>query len=183
MANISFLRDASTRGRIAGIYAVLIGLNAVAWGCAFASFHERPVLLGTALLAYTFGLRHAVDADHIAAIDNVTRKLMQDGKRPIGVGLFFSLGHSTVVILLCIAIAMAAPWAQFGVAKEIGGVIGTSVSTLFLFAIASANISILISLCRTFAAVRQGEYLAEHDLYTLLGKHGILARWANPLFV
>ena len=67
-----------------------------------------PVLLGTALLAYTFGLRHAVDADHIAAIDNVTRKLMQEGKRPVAVGFFFSLGHSTIVVLLSVAIAFTA---------------------------------------------------------------------------
>ncbi len=170
------------RDRIAGIYAILIGLNAIAWGCAFAAFHDRPVLLGTALLAYAFGLRHAVDADHIAAIDNVTRKLMQDGKRPVGVGLFFSLGHSTVVFLLCIAIVMAAPWMELGTAKEIGGVIGTTVSALFLFSIASANIFILISLCRTFVAVRRGGRLVEDDLDALLAKRGILARWANAVF-
>ena len=68
------------------------------WGLALIAFATRPLLLGTALLAYTFGLRHAVDADHISAIDNVTRKLMQDGKRPVSVGFFFSLGHSTIVI-------------------------------------------------------------------------------------
>ncbi len=70
-----------------------------AWGWALSAFHDYPVLLGTAFLAYSFGLRHAVDADHIAAIDNVTRKLMQEGKRPVAAGFFFSLGHSTVVVL------------------------------------------------------------------------------------
>jgi len=79
------------------MYALLIGVNAGAWIWALIAFHHYPVLLGTALLAYTFGLRHAVDADHIAAIDNVTRKLMQESKRPVAVGFFFSLGHSTVV--------------------------------------------------------------------------------------
>ena len=92
-------RDAELGGKIAGIYGLLIAANVLAWVWALIAFRDYPVLLGTAFLAYTFGLRHAVDADHIAAIDNVTRKLMQEGKRPIGVGFFFSLGHSTVVVL------------------------------------------------------------------------------------
>ena len=83
------------RRRLAGLYGLLIFANLAAWAWALAAFRDHPVLLGTALLAYGFGLRHAVDADHIAAIDNVTRKLMQDGRRPVGVGFFFSLGHST----------------------------------------------------------------------------------------
>src|ERR1700679_2421928 len=87
------------RGRIALLYLVLAAGNLLAWAWALAAFHDYPVLLGTALLAYTFGLRHAVDADHIAAIDNVTRKLMQAGQRPVAVGLMFSLGHSTIVVL------------------------------------------------------------------------------------
>jgi len=82
-----------------GIYAVLIAANLSAWAWALIAFAHQPILLGTALLAYSLGLRHALDADHIAAIDNVTRKLMQEGKRPLSVGLFFSLGHSTVVAL------------------------------------------------------------------------------------
>ena len=93
------------RGRIVAIYAILFAFNIAAWLWASIAFHHYPVLLGTALLAYSFGLRHAVDADHIAAIDNVTRKLMQDGKRPVAVGFMFSLGHSTVVVLGSAAIA------------------------------------------------------------------------------
>jgi nickel/cobalt transporter (NiCoT) family protein len=85
------------RGKVLGIYVLLITANVAAWLWALAAFHTYPVLLGTGFLAYTFGLRHAFDADHIAAIDNVTRKLMQEGKRPVAVGLFFSLGHSTIV--------------------------------------------------------------------------------------
>jgi len=85
------------RNRIVGIYGFLVAVNIGAWVWAIIAFHDKPILLGTAFLAYTFGLRHAVDADHIAAIDNVTRKLMQEGKRPISVGFFFSLGHSTIV--------------------------------------------------------------------------------------
>jgi high-affinity nickel-transport protein len=91
------------RGRIGVMGAGLIAANVAAWAWALVAFRDFPALLGTAFLAYTFGLRHAVDADHIAAIDNVTRKLMQEGKRPVGVGMFFSLGHS--FFLLAIAVA------------------------------------------------------------------------------
>src|SRR5579872_3354381 len=117
-------------GKIIAVYLGLIAVNVGAWLWALAAFRDYPVLLGTALLAYTFGLRHAFDADHIAAIDNVTRKLMQEGKRPIGVGLFFSLGHSTVVVALTLAIAVAATAleSRFVDLKAIGGVIGTGVS-------------------------------------------------------
>ena len=92
-------RPGGLRNKIIGLALVLAMLNLSAWTWALVSFREFPVLLGTALLAWTFGLRHAVDADHIAAIDNVTRKLVQAGKRPVGVGFFFSLGHSTIVAL------------------------------------------------------------------------------------
>jgi high-affinity nickel-transport protein len=95
------------RARIGRLYAGLIAFNLAVWIWSLWAFHAQPVLLGAAILAYTFGLRHAVDADHIAAIDNVTRKLMQSGERPIGVGLFFSLGHSTVVIAAFVALALA----------------------------------------------------------------------------
>src|SRR5258707_13435374 len=90
---------------ILGIFALLALANLASWAWALMAFRDYPMLLGTALLAYSLGLRHAVDADHIAAIDNVTRKLMQQGKRPVGVGFYFSLGHSTVVVLATAAIA------------------------------------------------------------------------------
>ena len=96
----------NVKSRMVFLYVLLIGFNAGAWIWALIAFHNHPVLLGTAFLAYTFGLRHAVDADHIAAIDNVTRKLMQQGKRPVGVGFFFSLGHSTIVFGLSVVIAL-----------------------------------------------------------------------------
>src|ERR1700710_3115604 len=120
----------STRSRIFGIYAILLLFNMGAWLWAFVAFHAYPILLGTSLLAYSLGLRHAVDADHIAAIDNVTRKLMQDGQRPVGVGLFFSLGHSTIVVLATILIAAtaAAFRSRLDTLHGIGGVIGTLVS-------------------------------------------------------
>ena len=91
--------SANFRDRACTVYSGLACFNVGAWVWAFFVFHDKPVLLGTAFLAYTFGLRHAVDADHIAAIDNVTRKLMQEGRRPVSVGLFFSLGHSTIVVV------------------------------------------------------------------------------------
>ena len=128
--------------------------------------HEFPVMLGMAALAYSLGLRHAFDADHIAAIDNVTRKLMQEGKRPIGVGLCFSLGHSTVVVGLTIAIALTttALHGEFASLKTIGGVIGALVSSLFLFAIAFANALVLRSIYGTFRAVKNGGRFIEEEL-------------------
>src|SRR6476620_996503 len=87
------------KAKIAATYVLLIAANVGAWLWAWAAFSDRPVLMGTAMLAYTFGLRHAFDADHIAAIDNVVRKLMQEKKKPLLVGLFFSLGHSSIVII------------------------------------------------------------------------------------
>ena len=106
-------KDDALRRRILAVYLFLAGLNLAAWALALALFHSYPTTLSLCFLAYGFGLRHAVDADHIAAIDNVTRKLMQQNKRPVGVGLFFSLGHSTVVILLSLAVA-----ARHGLCEE-----------------------------------------------------------------
>ena len=95
------------RRRLIAVYTILVVGNLLTWLWALVALDARPVLLGTAFLAYTFGLRHAVDADHIAAIDNATRKLMHQGQRPVGVGLFFSLGHSAVVVLMSIGVAFA----------------------------------------------------------------------------
>jgi nickel/cobalt transporter (NiCoT) family protein len=172
------------KGRLAGIYALLIGANLVAWAWALAVLHDKPVLLGTALLAYTFGLRHAVDADHIAAIDNVTRKLMQQGQRPVGVGLFFSIGHSLVVVLLSVAVAFAASRVQgsFDSLKAFGDVVGTLISALFLFVIAAFNVIVLISIYRTFLAIQRGEPYVEEDFDMLLNNRGFLARIFRPLF-
>src|ERR1700684_671561 len=107
---LSLFDDAAgnLRKKVFGIYILFFLFNAGAWLWAVIAFRHYPLLLGTALLAYSFGLRHAVDADHIAAIDNVTRKLMQEGKRPVGVGFMFSLGHSTIVVLGSAAIAATA---------------------------------------------------------------------------
>jgi nickel/cobalt transporter (NiCoT) family protein len=172
------------RGKVIGIYALLLMFNGAAWLWAVAAFHRFPVLLGTAFLAYSFGLRHAVDADHIAAIDNVTRKLMQEGKRPVAVGFMFSLGHSTVVILGSLLIAAAALGLQKHIDhyRNIGGVIGTLVSALFLLGIAVVNIFILHSVYATFARVRRGEPYVDEDLDLLLANRGFLARIFRPIF-
>jgi high-affinity nickel-transport protein len=172
------------RGKIAGIYLLLFAFNVGAWVWAFIAFHGQPVLLGTALLAYTFGLRHAVDADHIAAIDNVTRKLIQERRNPLGVGFFFSLGHSTVVIVMSVAVALttASLSNHFSALKNIGDVVGTCVSAFFLFALAAVNLIVLGGVYRTFRTVQRGEPLVEEDLDLLLSQRGLLARLFRPLF-
>jgi high-affinity nickel-transport protein len=172
------------RARVIGIYGLLIAGNVAAWLWALIEFHNRPVLLGFAFLAYSFGLRHAFDADHITAIDNVTRKLMQEGRRPLAVGLFFSLGHSTVVVGLAVAIALTAAALQshFDAFKEIGGLLGTSVSALFLFAIAAANILVLMQVYRAFRAVKGGARLVDDDVEQILAQRGFLGRLFRPAF-
>jgi high-affinity nickel-transport protein len=172
------------RGKVAGIYALLLLFNAGAWLWAVVAFHHFPVLLGTAFLAYSFGLRHAVDADHIAAIDNVTRKLMQEGKRPVAVGLMFSLGHSTIVVVGALLIAATALGLQHRLDhfRSIGGVIGTLISAVFLLAIAVVNLIVLRSVYRTFTRVRRGEPYVDEDFDLLLANRGFLARIFRPVF-
>ncbi len=166
------------------LYALLIAANLAAWGWALFLFHDRPLLLGTALLAYGFGLRHAVDADHIAAIDNVTRKLMQEGKRPLCVGLFFALGHSAVVVLASAAIAATASALQGerDAIHALGATIGTCISAGFLFLIAAMNLVILRSVWRTWRHVRAGGAYVDADFDLLLNSRGFLARIFRPLF-
>jgi nickel/cobalt transporter (NiCoT) family protein len=172
------------RARIIAIYGVLLVFNLGAWFWAAMAFRHYAVLLGTALLAYSFGLRHAVDADHIAAIDNVTRKLMQDGKRPVAVGFMFSLGHSTIVVVGAAAIASTALALQHRVdaVKSIGGLIGTLISAFFLLAIAIVNLILLRSVYQAFVRVRRGEPYTEEDFELLLNNRGFLARLFRPVF-
>jgi high-affinity nickel-transport protein len=181
------LFDDSPRGetrKLAGIYALLIAANLLSWLWAFAAFGGQPAMLATALLAYVLGLRHAVDADHIAAIDNVVRKLMQEGRRPHSVGLFFSLGHSTVVVVASVAIAVLATTIQgsFQTFKTTGGAIGTGVSAVFLLSIALVNLVILRGVWRSFQEVRRGRRLGPDQMDTLLAGHGALARLLRPVF-
>jgi high-affinity nickel-transport protein len=172
------------KAKTAFIYVVLIAANVLAWLWAFVAFRDQPLLLGTASLAYTFGLRHAVDPDHIAAIDNVTRKLMQEGKRPISAGFFFAFGHSTVVIIasLLVALSVGALEANSAWFKSIGGMIGTGVSATFLLVIALINALILISVYRAFTALRRGEHVTEEALQELLSGRGLLSRLLRSLF-
>ncbi len=172
------------RSRLFGIYALLAVFNVLVWVWALASFWRFPVPLGTALLAYSLGLRHAVDADHITAIDNVTRKLMQQGERPISAGLYFSLGHSTVVVLASVFVALAAATfkTQLESVHAIGGIIGTLVSAFFLLAIAAVNLTIFFSVLRAFRHVCGGGTYVEEDMDLLLAKGGFLARIFRPLF-
>ncbi len=157
--------------------------NLLIWAIALATFHHFALLLGTAALAYTFGLRHALDADHISAIDNVTRKLMHDGQRPMLVGFFFSLGHSTIVVLLSIAIAATAARIQsrFPAFQHIGGLIGTSVSAFFLLAIACINLLVLRGIVRAFVRVKNGEPHDDQDLDAMMAQLGIMGRIFRPI--
>ena len=171
------------KGRLITIYTVLAILNAGAWVWAFVAFYDKPTLLGVALVIYGLGLRHAVDADHIAAIDNVTRKLMQDHQRPVSVGFFFAIGHSTVVIIAAAAVAIAATLlGSFDSFKSVGGIIGTSVSAVFLLIIAVMNIVIFVGIYRSYRRVRTGGAYVEEDLDMLLNDRGLLARVFRPAF-
>jgi high-affinity nickel-transport protein len=165
---------ADGRGRLVGIYSLLIAANVAAWAWALLAFHSHPVMLATCLLAYSFGLRHAVDADHIAAIDNATRKLMQEGKRPMALGLYFSLGHSTVVVLATIGVALAASAFKDRLEgfQEVGGLIGTSVAAAFLLIIAAINVVILVNVYRTFQHVKRGGSYAAEDVDAMLANGG-----------
>lgn len=171
------------RKKLQLIYALLVVLNVGAWLWAVAALHTRPSLLGVALLVYGLGLRHAVDADHIAAIDNVTRKLMQAGQRPVSVGFWFAMGHSMIVVLVTICVACATRF--LGVLqhlRSLGEAIGTSVSVTFLLAIAVMNIVIFLSIHQSYRQYRAKGVYIEEDLDRLLHQRGFLARIFRPLF-
>ena len=184
MKTLQIFVSGALHNPVLGFYGLLACFNAGAWVWAFFAFHDKPVLLGTAFLAYTFGLRHAVDADHIAAIDNVTRKLMQDGKRPLSAGLFFSLGHSTIVVIasLVVYLTTAVVATQFEAVKSVGGIVGTSVSAFFLIAIALVNIVVLRGLWQNFRDVRRGGSYTNQSADMLIGGGGMMARIFRPLF-
>ena len=172
------------RRKVIGIYILLIVFNLVAWALAFLGFSVKyPALLGVALLAYTLGLRHSVDADHISAIDNVTRKLMQENKRPVAVGFFFSLGHSTIVVALTVAIAIAATFVSTAIPalKSAGGLIGTSVSAAFLYLIALINFLVLWEIFLAFRKVSRGEEYDDKTLDEFLNQRGLMGRFFRPL--
>src|SRR5262245_45995523 len=150
------------RSKVIGVYGILLTINVALWVLALVTWVQFPVFLALAATAYLLGLRHAVDADHIAAIDNVTRKLMQEKKRPVGVGLFFSLGHSTVVCLVAVLVGVGASFLRSGIKSDhsslqrVAGLIGTSVSAFFLLAMAAINLVILVQITRAFRSVTRG---------------------------
>src|ERR1700726_1561270 len=146
-------------GRVGGMVAFIIGLYVVGWGVFIVAIlpqHSKFLGIGVAITAYTLGLRHAFDADHISAIDNTTRKLMSEGKRPLSVGFFFSLGHSTIVFTLAFLLALGFRSLSGPVQDHSStlhtttNVIGTTVSGAFLYIIAALNIVILFSILRIF---------------------------------
>ncbi|MET4171768.1 high-affinity nickel-transport protein [Bradyrhizobium sp. LA6.1] len=165
------------------LFGGLIAANVAAWAWAFAAFGDRPTVMATALLAWVFGLRHAVDADHIAAIDNVVRKLMHAGGAPRSVGLYFALGHSTVVVVATMLLALGVvSLGGDSLLRDIGGLIGTSVSALFLLVIAAINLAIFVGLWRTFRIARAQGIHDAAQLDALLASRGFLARLLGPMF-
>ncbi len=173
-----------TNVTIGGNYVILLLVNLAAWIWAWTIFSDRPALLGSAVLAYVFGLRHAFDPDHIAAIDNIVRKLIQDGKQPHSVGFFFSLGHSTIVVLasVVIAVAAAAVKDKFDPFRDIGGAIGTAVSALFLLLIGIANLFILRAVWSAFVRMRAGDKIIDDDLNQLFVGRTFLTAVLRPVF-
>lgn len=141
------------------------------------------LLAGLGILAFTFGLRHGVDADHIVAIDNTTRKLLQEGKRPLTVGFWFALGHSTIVVGLIVSLVLAAKTVvgSLPVLRSNGAILGTTVSGLFLFIIGLVNAIIVVGIYRLFKTMREGR-MNDSELETLLANRGVLNRYFKGLF-
>ncbi|WP_315811227.1 HoxN/HupN/NixA family nickel/cobalt transporter [Bradyrhizobium sp. SZCCHNR2028] len=168
----------SQPGRTVALVAGLVAANALAWAWAFALYADRPAIVGTAMLAWLLGLRHAIDADHIAAIDNVVRKLVQDGNPPRAAGLYFALGHSSVVVIATIVVSLIAGadlLDEESAIRAIGGVIGTSVSAGFLLLIALANLILFVNLWR-----RAAQPQSEMETAGNSGR-GILIRLLRPV--
>ncbi len=177
------------RVRAGGMVATIVGLNALGWGIFVLAilphhFHYKGlgIGLGVAVTVWTLGLRHAFDADHIAAIDNATRKLMADGQRPLASGFFFALGHSSVILIVGTGITIAArevfnavvtPDSGFEVA---GGVVGTMLSASFLWVIAGMNLVVLLGILRVFRDMRRG-ILDERELEAQLQSRGMMYRF------
>ncbi len=176
--------ELSLRSRVTVLGVALVAANALAWVWALAVLRDHPLLLGTALLAWLLGLRHAIDPDHIAAIDNVTRKLLAQGQQPVSTGLWFALGHSSVVLAACMMIGLLASGASGALAsfKPVGAVIGTLVSTLFLLVIGLLNLQIFLAVWRKAHDIRRGAAVSDEDFDTLASKQGLLARLLRPLF-
>src|SRR5262247_3798416 len=176
-------RAGNLPAKVAGIYVFLFVCNAAAWVWAWITFRHSIILLGLAGLAYSFGLRHAFDADHIAAIDNTTRRLMTDDRRPFGVGFFFSLGHSTIVFAMTLALALATRYVtqKLPALQSFGHVFGTTVSGLFLYAIGILNLLVMIDTVRMFRALRRGA-VSPDAAGAALTAGGVMTRLFNRVF-
>jgi high-affinity nickel-transport protein len=163
--------------------ASVIALHVVGWGMAAMAARDYPVLMGLAGLAYVFGLRHAFDADHIAAIDTTTRKLMRPERRPFGVGFFFALGHSTVVLLMTVIVALTARSiaTDMPMLRAVGSFVGTTISGVFLYAMGIVNLIVLIDVYRVFRSMRRGRYDAA-ALEAALLRRGFVTRWFGRVF-
>jgi high-affinity nickel-transport protein len=179
--------DSGERKRLAGFFTGVGLLHVAGWGLLFAVAAGQPTILALGGLAYTFGLRHAFDADHISAIDNTTRKLLQDGRKPVGVGFFFSLGHSTVVFVIAAALGLTVKWIVDGVAgnggqlRSVGGVLGTVVSGGFLVLIGVLNLVILLDIVRVYRRLKAGGY-DDKSLELDLTAGGLMSRIFGRLF-
>jgi high-affinity nickel-transport protein len=179
--------DGGQRIRLTGFAGGVALLHGVGWGLLLTYGVGHPAFLGLGGLAYTFGLRHAFDADHISAIDNTTRKLLQQGRKPVGVGFFFSIGHSTVVLLIAVALGLAAKTIVQGVVgdngqlRSIGGAVGTLVSGGFLVLIGILNLVILLEIVRVYRRMRRGDF-DRAGLETELIAGGIMTRIFGRLF-
>jgi nickel/cobalt transporter (NiCoT) family protein len=162
---------------LAGLYGFVAVLHLLGWGLYLHYAGHYPQLVGLGFVAYMFGLRHAFDADHIAAVDDTVRFMLQKGKKPLGVGFFFSLGHSTVVLALAIGIAFAATAvkAEMPHLRNIGAIIGTSVSGTFLWIIGILNLLVLLDILQIWRTARSGTHSHAH-LEALLQKRGLLNR-------
>ncbi|GGI26113.1 hydrogenase nickel incorporation protein HupN [Bradyrhizobium guangdongense] len=157
--------------------------NIAAWGWAVALFAGQPSVMATALLAWVFGLRHAVDADHIAAIDNVVRKLMHAGRASETAGLYFALGHSTIVLASMILLAAGVmTLGGEGLLKNLGGLLGTSVSAVFLLGVAAVNFAIFANLWRTMRAAQASGVYGAQLLDAPLAGSGLLSHLLGPIF-
>jgi nickel/cobalt transporter (NiCoT) family protein len=164
--------------RLSGFGAAVLFLHLLGWGLFLYYARRNPALAGLGSLAYTFGLRHAFDADHIAAIDNTTRKFLQDGKRSMGVGFFFSLGHSTIVFSLAAGLAVAAKTVNSKIPsfRNYGGYIGASVSGTFLLLIGLLNLVVLLDILGVFRQMKRGVY-NEQKLEQALENQGLMSRF------
>jgi len=174
-ARLAFSRQECTR--LAALYGCIGALHLLGWGLYLHYVSRYPQLVGLGFVAYMFGLRHAFDADHIAAVDDTVRFMLQKGKKPLAVGFFFSLGHSTVVLALAVAIAFAARAVKMELPemRNLGAIIGAGVSGTFLWIIGILNLLVLLDILQVWRSAKSGTHSHAH-LETLLQKRGLLNR-------